>query len=287
LIPHTADDFDFGTQIDLALKATPALEGDQGQTSQYYYDTGVKEWLRRILQVNGVSIPVVMASPANAFSTYEQMLRDEGRFVCAGQSEIVTLPLPMASIQAFAHKPRPGSNPFPVRNMGFIDDQVARRASAKYGVTYSRYPKPVTIPYTITLWAQHRSSFYWMIQRLEETFWDHLAYFRVETMYLEKQEGLVTAAKHAGAEDLTDLERGVEERRLRYELRIEVEGWIFFNSLLAPTVHRQTHEIQAKEPGAADDTAETVFLDSTALTDVAKPALHLQPDPVEPDTDGV
>ncbi len=287
VIPHTAADFDFGTKIDLALADTPPQEGAKGQTAQYYYDTAVREWLRRILQVDGSAIPVVMASPSNAFATYSQMLKAEGKTICAGQPEMLTLPLPMASIQSGAYSPRAGSNPFPVRNMGFVDDRLARRASAQYGVTYTRYPQPVTFPYTITLWAQHKSSFHWMIQRLNETFWDYHTYFRVETMYLEKEEGLVTAAKRTGAEDLSDLERGTEERRLRYELRIEVEGWIFFNSLLAPTVHRQSHEVLTKDLGESNADAVTAFVETEALTGVAKTALHLQSGALEPSTDGV
>ncbi len=290
LIPNTEADFDFGKVIDKSLADRPAKLGEKGQTSQWFYDVGVKAWLERIFQLEGNTVPVVMAPPQNALSEYRKILVGLGRMQeCndCDKPDITTPPLPMVSVSGGAPKPRGGNQPFPIRHVRFIDDEIANVATKKYGTTYSRYPKPVTLPYKISLWALHKSHFHWLAQRFNETFWDYHAHFRVETPHLAKADGLLAAAKITSQDDVSELERGTEERLLRYDFMVEVEAWIFYDTLRAATVHSVSQEVLAKGPGESDEQAESVFIDTEDLTGDAKVPLHLQPPPSEPMTDGV
>ncbi len=290
LVPNTPADFDFGRVIDKSLSDRPALLGERGQTSQWFYDIGVQAWLTQVFQLDGHTVPIVMSPPQNALSAYRKILVGLGRMkecTDCDKPDITTPPLPMVSVSCGAPKPRGGSQPFPIRHVRFIDDELANVATKKYGTTYSRYPKPVLLPYKITLWAHHKSHFHWLAQRFMETFWDYLAYFRVETPYLAKADGLLAAAKIIGQDDVSELERGTDERLLRYDFTVDVEAWIFYDSLRAPTVHSVSQEVLAKGPGEPDEMAESVFIDTEDLTGDAKVPLHLQPPPSEPMTDGV
>lgn len=277
LIPSTGADFDFGTVIDRALADEPPASGHPGQSFQYFYDAAVQKWLERIFQLAGRTLPVVMAAPSNAFAEYWRIL---GRTCAPGgdPTEAATPPLPMVSATSSGHRPRAGSNPYPVRNMAFIDDTRSRRATAKYGTTYARYPKPVTIPYRISVWAQYKTHLHWLVQRFEETFFDLFAHFRVASPYHQGCPGLLAAAKRVSADDVSELERGTEERLLRYDFGIEVEAWIFHDSRRAPTVHATA--LDAADPFMP-------YLAYEDLSGAAKPRLDQTPGPLEPDTDGV
>lgn len=281
--PLIPTDWDFGRVIDDVLPEDP----DKAIPSQLRYDMAVERWLRRTLQILGKTPPIVMAAPMNAFAAYDQLYRRS----CPNRPENAQPPLPFVSVEAKAPQLREGSAPVRIlRGMSFIDDEEARRASARYGVTYMRYPKPLTYPYTIHIWALTKSHLHLLGERLEETFWDDRATFLVETPWVkdDRPVSIYASAKKVSADDASDLARSNgEERLLRFVVQIEVEGWMWFDTLRAPTVHRNSQEILVKGPGETNAQAELDTILTADLTGVAKPALFEQPLPVEPLTDGV
>lgn len=278
-------EFDFGSvwleSLSPDFKGTP---GGPGSTAREYYDAGVKRWLSRIFAVNGKTVPMVMAAPMNAFAAYDKLLTDSGRNPC-GKTDITTWPLPMVSVSALAPRDRPGHCAAPIRNVNYVDGPRDRpsgnRVDKKYGVTYTRYPKPVYYPYSIDIWCLYINHLTWLNQRMEEAFSASMSHFRVETPFLAPEEGIIAGAKKISVTDNSSLERDISERLLRYTWNIDVEAWVFFDLLQAPTVHALTR-VDDSNPNSIPAIEDTID-----LTGDAKVPIALQTGPLEPSTDGV
>lgn len=236
-IPHGPADVDFQKVL------VPALPGNEDTETLPFltgYDLAMAEWLRAATVWNGRFVPVVFAAPLRAFSTYRTMLKT-GQISPLEPPDDADLsfakpPLPMISFTRGDFKPGPRQNQnFPVRNIAYVLDTKQRRTG------YTRYPMSVLIPYSVEIWTKSIQAQAFLTQRVLSQFWPKIAYWYVQTPFIEK---LTMPIKLGGIADTSQLEGGQDgERQLRITFNLEVEGQMFFDINEAPTFMRERTEV--------------------------------------------
>lgn len=224
------------------------------------------EWLKGVTMVDGRIIPVVFSSPMRAFSTLRTQLSESGIAIINppddAQLEYSDMPLPYVSF--WRGDPKFGvrrNQNFPVRNIGFISSSGQRRTGSM------RYPTPVNIPYQVEIWCKSISTQGYLVQKMMEQFWTHLAYWSVQTPYGTR---VIMPIKMNGMTDTSELEAGSEarDRILRYTFNLEVEGKMFHDIKEVPTYMRQSEQIVVDGVVVKDV--------NIPLTDLAPPSLEEQ-----------
>lgn len=230
LIPHS---YDFQTTH---KEAQHSSAGPNSQNQLRHYDFGIRQFIQGVLVFDGQLIPCIDSSPMRAFSSYRQLLND-GKvapiiFPEDGQLEPDKFPLPFSSFERTDWKPRRAEqNPSGViRNLGFVRGGGERRTA------YSRYPVPVDLPYQIDVWVRWKNHLNYLQQRLYMQFEGAHAHWFVRTPYRCDNDFLM-AIRFEGLKNLSDLEVD-KDRILRLTLNVVVEGWLFDDIMIAPTMLR-------------------------------------------------
>lgn len=290
-------DYDFGKVIGRVL------DGDPSSSIHWMrvYDGGIKNFLKCVWQLHGRTLPVIKASPMNAFGEYADLLVREGHLKrstgedgspcfcsCAdkAQNQVVFnieqlshFPLPYVSYHDAKHEVRDGRNAnFPVRNMRFVDTIESKTNEAMRGITYMRYPTPMKVVYQVDLWAKYEQHAKWLAHQLQVKFWDVMCWFWIEHPHPTSREAripMLMPIKLAELTNTTELTRGDDEDKVhRWTATLEVEAWIFHDELLAPTV-----QILGKE--FLEESGEILGGTVERLTDLAPTPLSEQDTPTE------
>lgn len=227
-------DFDFGDVLERSLHG----DGDGENNSMFrLYDQGIADWIKKSTFLKGKSLPIVFASPKNAFSEYRDLLGD--RFT--GNAEnLNAFPLPFCSIHFVNHSVRPGY----VQHM-HIPNIGTATADGKRGV-YTRYPVPKWLHYQIEVWSKYRNHHNFLGQLMEEQFWDVLAYMMVKHPH-QDGEPMVTAIHKENVQNNSDLPQENKDTIFRWTYSVKVEAWQFFDLMGAPTVDRVVTEVADEE----------------------------------------
>ena len=252
-------DFDFASKIDDALG-----QPDQDRTAFKIYDKAILNWIKKRFSMDGSTLPVIPSNPQNAFADYRKMLEVLGHDFCKTDTrKYEAYPLPMVSINSVGHDVRAGAIVgYPIRGIAFFDN-IRGSGTLNRGAAYTRYPKPIMITYSISLWALLRTHLAWMVQRLEMAFWNKMATFRVAHApfeHLRKVE-YVTSIHRESYEEVTESTRDERsERLLRGVFRIKVEAWMWDDLMHAPTVLKEGRDFVDQATG------DTLFTQLLPLT---------------------
>lgn len=238
LIPR---DWDFGTILKPAQDLTP---GKDSRTFLRYYDRAVRDWLQQTTIMNGYKIPVVKSTPRKAFAEYDRLLKSQANFQSTGETtlnDIKRTPLPLISINRTKIAIRTwGRSVFPNRNLAFINGAHDKNNNLRRATVYSRRPTPVNIPYSIDIWTTYEAQHAWVAQQLLTSFWNNYAYWATTDPYSEESTFQVPI-KLEGFSDNGELPDTDSDANHRWTVDVIVEGWMFHDLLLAPTVQIGTN----------------------------------------------
>jgi len=246
LIPH---DFDFGDIIFKALQDKPSK--DAGNFLRYY-DEAVEGWLRGFSVIGGKSPPIIMAGAKTAFAEYSRLLVKCNVWQSDSapkNNELALFPLPFISFSRGSPEPRDwGYNPYPIRNIGFVDGKHDLTGQKLRGTAYTRYPDPITIPYQIDIWTKYNAEHVWLYQRLQSSFWKKIAYWRTNSPFLD-DKSFVVPIHQKSFEDTTDLVPTEQDVIHRWTLTVNVEAWMFHDLQFAHTAMTETKQIEIPGDG--------------------------------------
>lgn len=206
---------------------------DGNDTAYRIYNEAMVDWVKARMIVDGKPLPVIPSPPQNAFANYRKLLVAIGSLEeCSGNSrDYSNLPLPLISVHQTGEDLREGQTRFPLRNLGVYKET---------GERFTRYPKPMWFSYSIDLWARSKRHLGWMKQRMEMSFRDRLAHFRVA--HSPGPTAFITAIHREGMEDQSQVSRAeTEELILHAVLTVKVEAWMWDDILYAPRVLVVSH----------------------------------------------
>jgi hypothetical protein len=233
LIPR---DWDFGEVLKPSQDDVP---GKDSRTFLRYYDRAIRDWLQQVTIMNGYKIPVVKSTPRKAFAEYDRLLKSQANFQSTGEStlnDIKKVPLPLISINRSKLILRSwGKSSFPNRNLAFSNGIQDSGSGLRRATVYSRRPTPVSIPYSIDVWTTYEAQHAWVAQQLLTNFWNNYAYWITSDPYSEEVTFQVPI-KLEGFSDNGELPDNDADANHRWTIDIVVEGWMFHDLLLAPTV---------------------------------------------------
>lgn len=233
LIPR---DWDFGTVLKPAQDPIP---GKDSRTFLRYYDRAIRDWLQQTTIMNGSKIPVVKATPRKAFAEYDRLLKSQADFQKTGETtlnDVKKAPLPLISISRGRLILRTwGKSVFPNRNLAFSNGAHDSGSQLRRATVYSRRPTPVSIPYSIDIWTTYEAQHAWVAQQLLTSFWNNYAYWATKDPYSD-EETFQVPIKMESLIDNGELPDNDSDANHRWTLDVVVEGWMFHDLLLAPTV---------------------------------------------------
>jgi hypothetical protein len=237
LIPR---DWDFGIVLETAQGAVP---GKDSRTFLRYYDRAIRDWLQQTTIMNGYKIPVVKATPRKAFAEYDRLLKSQANFQASGETTLNDLkrtPLPLISIHRSKLTLRSwGKSVFPNRNLAFSNGAHDGGSNMRRATVYSRRPTPISIPYSIDIWTTYEAQHAWVIQQLLTSLWNNYAYWVTSDPY-SGENTFQVPIKVEGISDNGELPDNDSDANHRWTIDIIVEGWMFHDLLLAPTVQTGT-----------------------------------------------
>jgi hypothetical protein len=242
LIPR---DWDFGTVLKSAQDPVP---GKDSRTFLRYYDRAIRDWLQQTTIMNGYKIPVVKSTPRKAFAEYDRLLKSQANFQNNGEvtlNDIKRTPLPLISINRARLVMRTwGKSVFPNRNLAFINGaHDSSRGDLRRTTVYSRRPTPVSIPYSIDIWTTYEAQHAWVAQQLLTSFWNNYAHWTTTDPY-SGENTFQVPIKLEGFSDNGELPDNDSDANHRWTVDVTVEGWMFHDLLLAPTVQIGTNVIE-------------------------------------------
>lgn len=262
LIPQ---DWDFGSVLKSAQDGTP---GKDSRTFIRFYDRAVRNWLQQTTIMNGHKIPVIKSMPRKAFAEYDRLLKEQGNFQMTGETamnDIKRPPLPLISISRSKLQIRSwGRSVFPNRNLAFINGAHDNKSGdLRRATVYSRRPTPVDIPYSIEIWTTYEAQHAWVAQQLLSSFWNNIAHWETSDPYSGEQTFQVPIRLNSFT-DNNEIPENDSDANHRWTIDITVEGWMFHDLLLAPTVQIGTNIIDIDEKSDSDDESLTTELTSLA-----------------------
>ena len=267
LIPQ---DWDFGHVLKPAQDDIP---GRDSRTFLRFYDRAVRDWLQQCTILNGHKIPMVKASPRRAFAEYDKLLKDQANFQKTGETtvnEIKRTPLPLMSMTRSEFRIRSWDRSvFPNRNLAFINGEHDQKdGSSRRRTVYSRRPTPVDIPYSIDIWTTYEAQHAWIIQQILTSFWNKIAHWTTEDPY-SGEPTFIVPIRYDRIGDSNEIPENDSDANHRLTVDVTVEGWMFHDLLLAPTVQIGTQAL---------DVDGDVILKSEQLTSLAPTPLAEQAD---------
>lgn len=253
LIPHGPEDTDFK---DVVVEVLPSGAESPEGTFLKSYDTAMRDWLRGVTAWDGRVMPIVFAAPLRAMSQFRELLK-LGQITPLeppqdGDLNFAKAPLPFISFVRGDFRPGTRQNQnYPIRNVAFLDDTNKRRTA------FTRYPMSMIIPYQIEVWTKGLGTQAYLMQRIMGQFWPKIAYWQVKTPFLTD---FTMPILLKGVSDTSTLEGGQDgERVLRLTFSVEVEAWMFFDLVQAPTFLREVDEIGTMKSGGGDEVIDKVI----------------------------
>jgi hypothetical protein len=263
-VPHTESGCN--TAKDFSRVVLPAYSNQADMDSNLFirfYNEAVKSWIENLIVIDGRKIICIKSSPLRAFSAYKHLFKNDdfNRLPEDGEAP-ERFPLPFANYTRGVPKvnDKLKQNSYPIRNIGFLDESNKRRTA------WTRYPKPMIIPYSIDFWSKYESHMDYIIQRIHEQFVP-MAYYDVGSPFSDGT--ILMPMKMNDLVDNSELERdSTEDRLLRVTLSMDVEAWMFYNIHQAPTFQTETQQVVAVSDKNLSD-PELVFTKSFKHTDLA------------------
>ena len=242
LIPQ---DWDFGFVLKPAQDDVP---GKDSRTFARFYDRAVRDWLQQTTIMNGYKIPVIKSTPRKAFAEYDRLLKQRGTLQNTGETtmnDIKRAPLPLMSISRSKLQLRSwGKSPFPNRNLAFINGANDNKSgNLRRATVYSRRPTPVDIPYSVDIWTTYEAQHVWVAQQLLTSFWNNIAHWVTEDPYSGESTFQVPIRLNSFT-DNNEIPDNDSDANHRWTVDVTVEGWMFHDLLLAPTVQIGTNIIE-------------------------------------------
>lgn len=264
IIPQNSGGFDSDRPYkDVVLSAYRNQADMESNLFIRFYNYALKKWITDLIVIDGRPIICVKSTPMRAFSTYRHLLIHNGfKDLPKDAEDIERFPLPFANFTRGVPKINKEykQDSFPIRNIGFLDNTMKRRTS------YSRYPRPYRITYSVDMWCQYESHMDYIIQRMNEQF-TPIAYTVVDNPF--SKNGLAMPIKLIDITDNSDLEReDTEDRLLRTTFSLEVEAWMFYDIKSAPTYMTNTHQVILVDDKNLSN-PEVIVSESTKLSELA------------------
>lgn len=260
LVPLNPDGSRIRNFDEILCNSIDADGSDSSRSMLRNYDFGLREWFQGVTAFDGKFMPVFKETPLRAFSTYKQLLTN-GKVTPVlvpddAETETAKMPLPFACFHRGDLVPRVSeqSQNWTMRNLQFIGEKKRRTA-------YTRYPKPVTIPYQVDYYCRYENHANWFDQKILEQFDGQISYWTVRTPLLPDRYFLM-AMHFKGLANNTEVETD-KDKLIRKTLSVDVDGWMFFDIFKAPTF-----EIAVESITMAPDTTPD-YVETTKLTDLA------------------
>ena len=228
------------------------------------YDPAMASWIRTwaIRPRTGRRLDIVFATPDRAFARWQKRLDkmkvkyDQGpKAVGPHKKKTLTLPLPFGSLD---------------RGDMTLDPSRWHEGRERYGgysydsreITQWAHPKPVDIPYTLTIWTDNTidQTAYevscWRAMRLnaQETY--------IRVLHTEELGVRCVPVVFDGATDVSELEAGERQRILRYDYRFTLKGWIAMPCEKAKTILTGIFEL------SVDNSVQTELGEDAVLDEV-------------------
>ena len=222
---------DFQKLLDVAV----TNEEDRDHNFLRLYDIAIVNWIKQVVQIAGKPIPVVVASPMNAFAdinTVYNLNSDHAYEHPQNYGPYERIPIPSLTITSSPPEWRAswGNNRMRLRNLEFVEDTGNRQRG------HSRYPRPVDIKYQIDILTRYKAHASWIITKVEAQFENNLVMIPCKTAYSDDTSWKVSLF-HEGWTDNSDLESGQDpERIFRHTLSLKLEGLQFHDIYKGPTV---------------------------------------------------
>lgn len=257
LIPQ---DWDFGFVLKPAQDDIP---GKDSRTFIRFYDMAVRNWLQQTTIMNGYKIPVIKSTPRKAFAEYDRLLKQQGNFQATGETtmnDIKRTPLPLMSISRSKMQLRNwGKSPFPNRNLAFVNGAYDNKSgNLRRATVYSRRPTPIDIPYSIEIWTTYEAQHVWVAQQLLTSFWNNIAHWVTTDPYSDESTFQVPI-RFNSLTDNNEIPENDSDANHRWTLDVTVEGWMFHDLLLAPTVQIGVNILEIPEPVTTEGTLNSAI----------------------------
>ena len=242
------------------------------------YNEAIVNWCEAVTVVAGTAIPCIISSPQRAFANFagmiERRLKTPWPQLPEDQSNIDRHPLPFGCItpSTMVARPSVGNDNYPIRNIGVVDSSGRRRTA------YTRYPKPMFKRYEIVFFCRQRHHSDFIEQKMIGQFWNGIATWSMPHPLAVLNPGDVTNDRmmvrihyksHTVLDDLTI--QSDADRLIKITFSVDVELWIWFDLLQAPTALRNTAIIETVDESGSNP----VVVGSVSQADPsAPPSIH-------------
>ena len=215
------------------------------------YNEAVVNWCEAVTVVAGTKIPCIISAPQRAFADFgsmiERRLKTPWPQMVEDQTKIDRHPLPFGCItpSTMVARPTVGNDNYPIRNIGLVDSSGKRRTA------YTRYPKPMFKRYEIVFYCRQRNHSDFIEEKMLGQFWNGIATWSMPHPLAVLNPGDEVADRmmvrlhyksHAVTDDLSN--EADADRLIKVAFSVDVELWIWFDLLQAPTALRDTIVIE-------------------------------------------
>lgn len=235
-------DGDFGAIVKQPLADAKGLDKSDFLS---LYELAMSDWLGNVFTVGGNRLPVVFASPKQAFSSYWYALPQvlKARFLqgCGGGGpdsvsdstpppptlSFAKYPLPFISFSRTGMESTTDSNPMPLRNIKYLDDDRTKTA-------WSKYPALYQLTFQVSVWSKYRAMHNWLFSLMDSAFSQGLGYLFTPNQLLPEGEPLINLIQMKGFDETKEDATDDTETIFRWVFTLSVAARRFYELRSAP-----------------------------------------------------